>query len=70
MKSVSGKDFTKILEKHGWELARINGSHHIYTKKGNIERISVPVHGNRDLKIGLLKHFMKVSGLEESDLAK
>lgn len=30
MKSVSGKEFCKILERNGWKLARINGSHHIY----------------------------------------
>jgi len=29
LKSVSGKDFAKLLEKHGWELKRISGSHHI-----------------------------------------
>ncbi len=25
MKSVSGKEFCKILERNGWTLARING---------------------------------------------
>lgn len=68
MKSVSGKEFAKILERNGWELARINGSHHIYFKKGKVERISIPVHGNDDLKIGLLKHFMKISDLSDSDI--
>ena len=37
-------------------------------KTGNSARISVPVHGNNDLKIGLLKHFMKVAGITENDL--
>lgn len=68
MKSISGKDFAKILEKHGWQLARINGRHHIYVKKGRKERLSLPVHGNKDLKIGLLGHFIKVANLEEEDL--
>ena len=67
MKSISGKEFAKILERNGWELARINGSHHIYTKKGKIERISIPIHVNEDLKIGLLKHFMKITNLSESE---
>ncbi|MFM8308431.1 MAG: type II toxin-antitoxin system HicA family toxin [Microcystis aeruginosa] len=26
----NGKKFAKILERHGWELLRIQGSHHIY----------------------------------------
>ena len=28
MRSISGKEFAKILEKNGWQLLRINGSHH------------------------------------------
>jgi predicted RNA binding protein YcfA (HicA-like mRNA interferase family) len=50
VKSVSGKRFCVILGAMGWELKRINGSHHIYTKDGNTARISVPVHGNTPLK--------------------
>ncbi|WP_335823669.1 type II toxin-antitoxin system HicA family toxin [Brachyspira alvinipulli] len=29
MKTISGKKFCKLLETHGWILARINGSHYI-----------------------------------------
>jgi predicted RNA binding protein YcfA (HicA-like mRNA interferase family) len=69
MKSISGKDFTKVLERHGWELLRIKGSHHIYGKAGSEIRISVPIHGNDSLKTGLLRHFMKAAGLNERDLS-
>jgi predicted RNA binding protein YcfA (HicA-like mRNA interferase family) len=68
MKTVSGKEFSKILEKHGWILLRIQGSHHIYGKVGSDIRLSVPVHKNQDLKIGLLRHLLKSSGLTEKDL--
>jgi len=68
MKSISGKSLGKILERHGWLLLRIQGSHHIYGKPGNEARISVPIHGNRPLKVGLLRHFMKVAGLTQEDL--
>jgi predicted RNA binding protein YcfA (HicA-like mRNA interferase family) len=68
MKQVSGKEFCRLLERHGWELKRINGSHHIYAKEGRIERLSVPVHGNTPLKIGLLKALMKAAGIDENDL--
>ncbi|MGE0087678.1 MAG: type II toxin-antitoxin system HicA family toxin [Desulfococcaceae bacterium] len=68
MKSVSGKKFAKMLEKYGWELTRVSGSHYVYVKKGNPARISVPVHGNQDLKTGLLRHFMKVAGIDENEL--
>lgn len=68
MKSYSGKAFCKVLEKHGWILIRVNGSHHVYRKKGNNFAISVPVHSNQDLKIGTLKSIMKQANLTEEDL--
>ena len=68
MKSISGKQFARILESHGWVLVRVNGSHHVYMQAGNPARISLPIHKNEDLKIGLLKHFMKVAGISEFEL--
>lgn len=68
MKQVSGKDFMRILQQHGWAHVRTNGSHHVFTKPGHRERIVVPVHGNQPLKLGLLRHQMKIAGLTEADL--
>ena len=68
MKSISGKQLARLLDKKGWELARIKGSHHVYIKKGHIERISIPIHGNKTLKIGLLRHVMKLAGIGEDEL--
>ena len=68
MKAVSGKEFSKLLEKKGWELRRTKGSHHIYVKEGNPIRISVPIHGNTPLKVGLLRHLMKIAGIDENEL--
>jgi len=68
MKSVSGKELAGVLERHGWELLRIQSSHHIYGKEGCIARLSVPIHGNRPLKQGLLAHLPGQAGLTEADL--
>ncbi len=68
MKSISGKNFAKLLEKRGWKLMRINGSHFIYGKPECIERLSVPIHKNKSLKTGLLRHFMKIAGISEKEL--
>ena len=68
MKSISGKKFAKLLESKGWILLRVNGTHHIFGKPGNTQRISVPLHGNKALKTGLLRHFFKVSGISEDEL--
>lgn len=68
MKSISGKELAKILEKRGWTLLRVQGSHHIYGKTESDVRLSVPIHKNQTLKIGLLKHLLKQAGLTEQDL--
>jgi predicted RNA binding protein YcfA (HicA-like mRNA interferase family) len=52
MKSMSGKELAKLLEANGWDLLRIQGSHHIYGQAGNPARISVPIHRNQDMKTG------------------
>jgi predicted RNA binding protein YcfA (HicA-like mRNA interferase family) len=68
MKTVSGKEFSKILEKKGWSLKRIHGSHFIYSHPDKPEIISVPVHKNEDLKKGLQKNLMNLSGIKDDDL--
>ena len=68
MKSVSGKQLAGVLERHGWSLLRIQGSHHIYGRSGSVVRLSVPIHADRPLKIGLLHHLLKAAGLTEADL--
>jgi predicted RNA binding protein YcfA (HicA-like mRNA interferase family) len=68
MKSISGRDFARIIEQRGWTLPRVNGSHHIYGKQGSAVRLSVPIHGSKPLKIGLLRHLTKLAKLSDDDL--
>jgi predicted RNA binding protein YcfA (HicA-like mRNA interferase family) len=35
---------------------------------GRKERISLPLHGNMTLKIGIQKHIMKIADIREEDL--
>lgn len=65
MKPLSGKELAKLLEEHGWALARTHGSHHVYMKTGRKERVSVPVHGNKPLKPGLQSYLIKTAGITE-----
>ena len=67
MKSISGKDLCKIIERYGWHLKRISSSHHVYTKQGMRVILSIPVNGNKDLPIGTLKSILKDAGLTEDD---
>lgn len=68
MTQVSGKKLAAPLRRHGWELLRVKGSHHIFGRPGSVVRLSVPVHGNKPLKAGLLRFLLKTAGLEEQDL--
>lgn len=67
MKSVSGREFARVIERRGWSLLRVSGSHHIYGKSGSIVRLSVPIHGSKPLKTGLLRHLMKLAELSDED---
>lgn len=60
--------FARIVERHGWNLLRISGSHHIYGKAGETARLSIPIHGAKPLKAGLQRHLMKIAGLTDADL--
>jgi predicted RNA binding protein YcfA (HicA-like mRNA interferase family) len=57
---MSGKELVKNLKKDGWIEDRISGSHHIMIK--NDVSLSVPVHGNEDLKPGILNSLLKKAG--------
>ncbi|MDY7027307.1 MAG: type II toxin-antitoxin system HicA family toxin [Spirochaetota bacterium] len=62
---MTGKDLIKILKEHGWVLDRVSGSHHIMIKEGR-RSIPVPVHGKKEIPIGLSKKILKQAGIERS----
>ena len=68
MKQVSGRELAQVIQRRGWTLARVHGSHHVFTMAGRRERIVIPTHGNQPLKKGLLRSLMKIAGLQEDDL--
>ena len=58
---MKDRDLLKLLLQNGWELKRINGSHHVLQKNEKIE--VVPVHG-KDVPTGLLEKILKRTGLK------
>ncbi|MEO6717896.1 MAG: type II toxin-antitoxin system HicA family toxin [Novosphingobium sp.] len=52
----------KDLEKAGWSLDRVSGSHHIFVKHGMLS-ISVP-HPRTDLGRGIEHALRKAAGLK------
>ncbi len=68
MKRLTGKTMCRVLERHGWRLARIKGAHYIYQRAGAPRPIPVPVHGNTTLKIGMQRAIMREAELTSEDL--
>jgi predicted RNA binding protein YcfA (HicA-like mRNA interferase family) len=68
MTPLSGREFARLVERRGWQLLRIKGSHHIFGKPGSVVRLSVPIHGNRPLKLGLLRHLAKAAEIADDEL--
>jgi len=52
MTSISGRDFARLVERRGWRLLRV----------------SIPIHGDRPLKIGLLLHLAKLAEISDGEL--
>jgi predicted RNA binding protein YcfA (HicA-like mRNA interferase family) len=60
---VTGKEVIKLLIKAGWKHTNTRGSHYKMEKRG-CRPVPVPVHGNKDLGIGLLKTIEKQTGVK------
>ena len=56
--TVNGKEVIAILRKHGWKHTSTRGSHYKMEKAG-YRSVPVPIHGSKDLGIGLLKAIEK-----------
>ena len=65
--AITPRKLIKALEKAGFEVHHIAGSHHILRHKQAALRITVPFH-NRDLKAGTLHRIIKDAGLGIDEL--
>jgi predicted RNA binding protein YcfA (HicA-like mRNA interferase family) len=59
---VTGRELIRLLEKEGWTLEHVRGSHHVLRKEGR--HLSVPVHAGRDIGKGLLARLLREAGLK------
>jgi len=53
----------KKLEKAGWKLRGVKGSHHIYRHPDKGGHITIP-HPKKDLGIGLVNKLLKQAGMK------
>ena len=59
---MTGNEVIAKLKAAGWLLSRIQGSHHVLTKGG--VAVPVPVHGSRDLGVGLVAATQRQTGVK------
>jgi predicted RNA binding protein YcfA (HicA-like mRNA interferase family) len=61
---MNGKTVIKTLQKEGWTILRSQGSHYRLGK--NSLRVTIPVHGHKDIGIGLLAAIERQTGVKLS----
>lgn len=65
--NISPEKLGRVLEKCGFELERIKGSHHFYHNPETKKSTVVPFHG-KDVPKGLLNEILKESGISREEL--
>lgn len=61
--TMKSADLIRELKSAGWELDRVNGSHHVFRHPGRARHVVVP-HPKKDLGIGLVKAIRKAADIE------
>ncbi len=58
---MKSSEFHRLVQINGWKEIRQAGSHIIYEKNG--KQITVPYHGSKEMKKGLVMKLKKEIGL-------
>jgi predicted RNA binding protein YcfA (HicA-like mRNA interferase family) len=64
----SPKKLINLLEKRGYLLKRITGSHHIFFNKETRKTVAVPVHGNKDIPKGTFMSILRQAGISKDEI--
>lgn len=67
--SLTSQKIVKVLEKRGFVLDRVKGSHHIYYNPETRRRVVIPLH-KKDLPKGTLFEILKQAGISKEELAE
>ncbi len=65
---VTGKEMIRFLEKQGFMLRRVRGSHHLMTK-GPLH-VAVPIHDNSELRIGTLGNILRQATMKSEEFER
>jgi len=59
---MNSRELIRELEREGWQLTRVSGSHHIFRHPERGGHISIP-HPRKDLGVGLVHKIRRQAGL-------
>ena len=59
------RDAIRLVERDGWVLDRIVGSHRQYRHSTKLGTVTIPGHANKDLPPGTWNSILKQAGLKE-----
>ena len=61
---MNSKDIIKMLERDGWVMVRVSGSHHHFRHPSKQGTVTVP-HPKKEMKKGTYNSILKQSGLKQ-----
>lgn len=67
--AVSGAKVVKALERAGFTVMRISGSHQVM-RHSDGRTVVVPVHASRDIPKGTLRNILAIIGMTAEELRK
>ena len=65
--AVPGAEVVRALERAGFEVVRVSGSHHMM-RHADGRRVVVPVHAGRDMPKGTLRNVLGIIGMSVDEL--
>ena len=68
MPRPTGKKMVRFLERQGFRLRRIVGSHHVMRREET--QTIVPVHSNRDLRTGTIRGILSDIRMEPEEFER
>jgi predicted RNA binding protein YcfA (HicA-like mRNA interferase family) len=61
---LNGRQIVRALQRGGFDIVRVSGSHHVMRKPGvPSSKVVVPVHGSKAIPVGTVRSIVKQSGL-------
>ncbi len=69
MKQLTARQLQKELNIRGWSFVRMrDGSHMQFKRPGEQKLITIPVHGSRPIRPGLLRKILRDAGIDPQEL--